>query len=436
VLLAALACIFVMQFVWIVFLLPVGYHPVGVSTTQATDGNITLCFNTPPQINQTANVSVAIGQSVIIQVNASDPNPGTVLSFSDNTTLFNITSAGIINFTTNISMVGNHTIRITVTDDSGCANAASAMEFVIEVISKIPSIFNERNGTVTDTSAAILWDTDVLANSSVIFGVNATFLNGSFSSPAFVINHSLVLSGLQPNTTYFYNVSSCNAVGCNQTGTFNFTTAVTPPAPVCGNFITEPPEECDDGNTLDDDGCDFACRIEEPIAGGGAGGCADGLLFCYDWSPCDPGGRQYRLCTWALFTCGQENRTEIRRCIYTPPPPLPRPPPEIIVPPIVPPVAVPISVAAICQFLDTLLPLLIALFALMTLAAAKRKKQQKPPKREEKVRITLGLLIIAAFLASVLFCGTTIIMLLMMLLMALLFFAYRTARKQKKSPGA
>ncbi len=35
------------------------------------------------------------------------------------------------------------------------------------------------------------------------------------------------------------------------------------PAPVCGNNITEPGEECDDGNTNVGDGCNAACQIED-----------------------------------------------------------------------------------------------------------------------------------------------------------------------------
>jgi cysteine-rich repeat protein len=33
--------------------------------------------------------------------------------------------------------------------------------------------------------------------------------------------------------------------------------------PVCGNGVTEPPEECDDGNITSGDGCSAQCKIEE-----------------------------------------------------------------------------------------------------------------------------------------------------------------------------
>lgn len=38
-----------------------------------------------------------------------------------------------------------------------------------------------------------------------------------------------------------------------------------PPPPVaCGNSVIEPPEECDDGNLLDGDGCSAVCVAEPP----------------------------------------------------------------------------------------------------------------------------------------------------------------------------
>jgi cysteine-rich repeat protein len=39
------------------------------------------------------------------------------------------------------------------------------------------------------------------------------------------------------------------------------------PCPICGNGSTEPPEQCDDGNTNDGDGCSSICQMEEPVPG-------------------------------------------------------------------------------------------------------------------------------------------------------------------------
>jgi len=40
-------------------------------------------------------------------------------------------------------------------------------------------------------------------------------------------------------------------------------------APICGNGTLEPPEECDDGNRRDDDGCTSTCLLEIGICGDG-----------------------------------------------------------------------------------------------------------------------------------------------------------------------
>lgn len=39
------------------------------------------------------------------------------------------------------------------------------------------------------------------------------------------------------------------------------------PCPICGNGVTEPPEQCDDGNTNDGDGCSSICQMEDAVLG-------------------------------------------------------------------------------------------------------------------------------------------------------------------------
>jgi cysteine-rich repeat protein len=49
-------------------------------------------------------------------------------------------------------------------------------------------------------------------------------------------------------------------------------------APLCGNRSLDPGEECDDGNLVSFDGCDFRCRLESAVADAGpADGGSDGL---------------------------------------------------------------------------------------------------------------------------------------------------------------
>ena len=96
-----------------------------------------------------------------------------------------------------------------------------------------PGISDVNATLVNDTSATITWATNENANSSVNYG-NTTALGNVTSSPEMVMNHSINLTSLTANTTYYYNVTSCDSSGnCNTSGIFNFTTLppdITPPS--------------------------------------------------------------------------------------------------------------------------------------------------------------------------------------------------------------
>jgi hypothetical protein len=82
--------------------------------------------------------------------------------------------------------------------------------------------------SVLSTSASILWRTDELSSSQVEYGTTDTYgtvkpaqpdtdptVLGTDGNPLYagVIDHSVVLTGLQPNTTYHYRVKSKDAAG-------------------------------------------------------------------------------------------------------------------------------------------------------------------------------------------------------------------------------
>jgi hypothetical protein len=61
------------------------------------------------------------------------------------------------------------------------------------------------------TGAQVTWTTDELANSSVAHGPTAAYENGSVSNVSLVINHTINLTNLAPETTYHYQVTSADA---------------------------------------------------------------------------------------------------------------------------------------------------------------------------------------------------------------------------------
>ncbi|HJQ01074.1 MAG TPA: DUF4082 domain-containing protein [Jatrophihabitans sp.] len=71
------------------------------------------------------------------------------------------------------------------------------------------------------STATVTWTTNVNTNSRVDYGTSASTLNLNVSSAAAVTSHSLSLTGLTPNTRYYYRVTSVD--GLNR--------SVTSPAP-------------------------------------------------------------------------------------------------------------------------------------------------------------------------------------------------------------
>ncbi|MFX1264625.1 MAG: fibronectin type III domain-containing protein [Promethearchaeota archaeon] len=84
-------------------------------------------------------------------------------------------------------------------------------------------------------SAEISWNTDKEANSTVNYGESTDNLNMTRSDAGFVTSHYLVLTGLQPLTTYYFEVISAdqwgNMVVDNNTGIFHSFTTLKATAP-------------------------------------------------------------------------------------------------------------------------------------------------------------------------------------------------------------
>src|SRR3989344_6693663 len=92
-------------------------------------------------------------------------------------------------------------------------------------------ISNVRVNVISSTEAEVLWETDEPANSLVNYGTSQQNLNpvGDASN---VIQHSVPLSGLFANTTYYYKVQSGAAVDDNAGSLYSFSTLApdtTPP---------------------------------------------------------------------------------------------------------------------------------------------------------------------------------------------------------------
>jgi len=86
------------------------------------------------------------------------------------------------------------------------------------------TITNVSSGNITDTTATITWTTDLEGNSTVNYG-NTTELGTIVPDGEFVFNHSITLTGLDPATLHYYEVSSTGSNGDTVVSNIgNFTT--------------------------------------------------------------------------------------------------------------------------------------------------------------------------------------------------------------------
>lgn len=76
-----------------------------------------------------------------------------------------------------------------------------------------PQITDVMADTVTTTTAKITWTTDEAADSQVEFGVDSTYGNLSELDSTLVTSHEVLLTGLNPGTTYHYRVRSHDGSG-------------------------------------------------------------------------------------------------------------------------------------------------------------------------------------------------------------------------------
>ena len=133
---------------------------------------------------------------------STDPEGGSLTSswnFGDNSSVSNEA-----NPTYTYLSPGTYTATLTVTDEQGLSSTDTVIITVND--SDTPEVSNIQV-TLTDTTATIIWDTDVLADSTVKYGLDTTY--GTSETNASLVNsHSITLTGLTANTVYHFQVLS------------------------------------------------------------------------------------------------------------------------------------------------------------------------------------------------------------------------------------
>ncbi|MDH7481597.1 MAG: family 10 glycosylhydrolase [Armatimonadota bacterium] len=97
-----------------------------------------------------------------------------------------------------------------------------------------PPVISNVSSAAGQTSATITWTTDEPATSQVEYGTTQNYGSQTPEDTSLVINHSVIISGLQPATLYHYRVKSKDASGNPAVSSdYTFTTA---PASQNGEF--------------------------------------------------------------------------------------------------------------------------------------------------------------------------------------------------------
>lgn len=90
-----------------------------------------------------------------------------------------------------------------------------------------PPVISSVDASTTETTAQVTWTTDEASDSVVRFGPTATY-GSEVSGSTSTTDHSVILTGLEPGTTYHYAVSSTDSSA--NTATSVDSTFTTPPA--------------------------------------------------------------------------------------------------------------------------------------------------------------------------------------------------------------
>ena len=195
----------------------------------------------PPLILDGPVVTSITHNSAVVEWTTSEP-ADSLVDYDTAEPLTQFVSDSILTTTHSIQLTGlsastDYFVQVSSTDGFGNGPTSSGIiEFSTQplpdttppVIIGVPMAIN-----VTSTEATIVWQTDEPATSGVSYNDGTAY--GVAQDDALVTDHAVHLTGLTPDTLYYFTASSTDAFGNGPTlsGTYTFTTLLAPD--------TEPP---------------------------------------------------------------------------------------------------------------------------------------------------------------------------------------------------
>ena len=118
---------------------------VGKVVSQA---NIGLCLNARPILSEDCLDGAGIGVKYYCRLNYTDRD-NVSITFTDNTSIFNINNAGEIDFTPQAGDNGTYIIEINIDDGSGCGNSKDSIDMFLRVSYCVEPIWSEFENNIT-----------------------------------------------------------------------------------------------------------------------------------------------------------------------------------------------------------------------------------------------------------------------------------------------
>jgi hypothetical protein len=230
-----------------------GNFSYNITLTDASNNSTSMIMrveifsNLFPFFNQTpGNLSVNETDVLFYVINASDPE-GTAVTFSDNSSLINITTsdnAGIINHTYSCPDIGNHSVTITIADEAGALNHTS-INLEVKPEASPPILPDLGNTTILEellyarSIAAETIDPDLDCE-----GDSLTFIPVYVADNVLFMDSSGVISiapAPMSQGSYLINITVVDSYGLNDTVWWNLTIANRTYAPVIVNITPSGP---------------------------------------------------------------------------------------------------------------------------------------------------------------------------------------------------